>query len=102
MRHALERDIRKYIVDAFLFGEGGDRFTDDDSLLEQGIIDSTGVLELVSFLSETFGIQVEDNELVAENFDSVNRLSAYVQRKLPRTQSQMRLQAQAVATSDAE
>jgi acyl carrier protein len=102
MRHALERDIRKYIVDAFLFGEGGDRFTDDDSLLEQGIIDSTGVLELVAFLSETFGIQVEDHELVADNFDSVNKLSAYVQFKRPRTQSQTRLQAVAVAASDAE
>ena len=102
MRHALERDIRKYIVDTFLFGEGGDRFTDDDSLLEQGIIDSTGVLELVAFLSETFGITVEDHELVADNFDSVNKLSAYVQKKVPRTQSQTRLQAVSVAASGAE
>ena len=102
MRHALERDIRKFIVDTFLFGEGGDRFTDDDSLLEQGIIDSTGVLELVAFMSETFGISVEDDELIADNFDSVNRLSAYVERKSPSTQSQVRFQALTVAASDAE
>lgn len=98
----LEQTIRSYIVDTFLFGEGGDKFTDDDSLLEQGIIDSTGVLELVAFLSETFDIQVADEELVADNFDSVNKLSAYVVHKLPRKASQPQMNAVAVAANGAE
>lgn len=84
MSQAFEQRIRSYIVDTFLFGEGGDKFSDEDSLLEQGIIDSTGVLELVAFLSETFEIQVSDDELVADNFDSVHKLSAYVRSKLAR------------------
>lgn len=81
MKHTLEQQLRDYIVDTFLFGEGGDSFGDDDSLLERGILDSTGVLELVAYLNERFEIKAADDELVPENFDSVNRLSAFVQRK---------------------
>lgn len=76
-----EAAIREYIVNAFLFGEGGDTILDDDSLIDKGIIDSTGVLELVAFLEEMYGIHVADQELVAENFDSISRLGAFVQRK---------------------
>jgi acyl carrier protein len=64
-----------------LFGEGGDDVTDEDSLLAKGIIDSTGVLELVSFLTETYGIQIEDDELIPDNFDSIKKLAAFVARK---------------------
>lgn len=81
MTQAPETEIRNYIVTTFLFGEGGDSFTDQDSLIEKGIIDSTGVLELVAFLDETYGIQVADQELVADNFDSVSKLGAFVKRK---------------------
>ena len=81
MRPTLEQQLRGYIVDTFLFGEGGDKFNDDDSLLEHGVLDSTGVLELVAYLSESFEMKVDDNELVPENFDSINRLSAFVRSK---------------------
>ena len=81
MTQAAEQQIRSYIVNTFLFGEGGDGFNDEDSLIEKGIIDSTGVLELVAFLDETYGIQVADEELVADNFDSVSKIGAFVQRK---------------------
>lgn len=101
MSQAFEHRIRSYIVDTFLFGEGGDKFTDEDSLLEQGIIDSTGVLELVAFLSETFEIQVADDELVADNFDSITKLSAYVRSKLARM-SQTQVPAMKLAVGDAE
>jgi acyl carrier protein len=74
--------IRGYLVDSFLLGDD-DGFGDDDSLLDGGIVDSTGVLEVVAFLEESFGISVDDEELVADNLDSVTALSAFVQRKLP-------------------
>ncbi|HEB50642.1 MAG TPA: acyl carrier protein [Desulfobulbus sp.] len=73
--------IRRFIFDNFLFDAGEDDLGNDDSFLEQGIIDSTGVLELVEWLEETFSISVDDEELIPENLDSVNRLAAYVARK---------------------
>lgn len=57
-------------------------FTDSDSFLESGIIDSSGVLQLVSYLEETYGITVEDDGLTPDNFDSVNFVAAYLSRKL--------------------
>ncbi len=72
--------IRSFIVENFLFGEGDD-LKDDTSFLEDGIIDSTGILELVDFIEEEFGIGVDDEELVPENLDSLNNVSAYVARK---------------------
>ncbi len=73
--------IRKFIFDNFLFDAKEDDLGNDDSFLEQGIIDSTGVLELVEWLEESFNISVDDEELIPENLDSVNRLAAYVARK---------------------
>jgi acyl carrier protein len=73
--------IRAFVVENFLFGKD-DGFADDTSFLEEGIIDSTGILELVSFLEEEYSISVEDEELVPENLDSINNAVAYVERKL--------------------
>jgi acyl carrier protein len=73
--------VRTFLVDSFLLGDD-DGFANDESLLDSGIVDSTGVMEVVSFLEESFGIAVDDDELVAENLDSVDRLAAFVQRKL--------------------
>jgi acyl carrier protein len=73
--------IRNFLVDSFLLGDD-DGFGDDDSLLDGGIVDSTGVMEVVTFLEESFGITVDDDELVADNLDSVTALSGFVQRKL--------------------
>ena len=75
-------EIRKFIVDNFMFGQGGDSLHDDTSFLEGGLIDSTGVLELVAFVSGKFGVFVADEELIPDNFDSVNRLDAYLERKV--------------------
>jgi acyl carrier protein len=77
----LNPEIRKFIVDNFLFGRDAAALKDDDSFLEGGIIDSTGVLELVGFIEEHFGVSVSDSELVPDNLDSVNRVSDFVQRK---------------------
>ncbi len=73
--------IREFIIENFLFDASDDALQNDTSFLEQGIIDSTGVLELVDWLEEEFEINVEDEELIPENLDSVNILSAYILRK---------------------
>lgn len=75
--------VRSFIVENFLLGQDTG-FKDSDSFLEGGIIDSTGVLQLVAYLQETYGITVEDEELIPENMDSLNNLSAYLRRKLDR------------------
>ena len=73
--------IREFIFKNFLFEAEDSNLKDDDSFLEQGIIDSTGMLELVNFLDECFEVRVEDEELIPENLDSVNRLVDFVTRK---------------------
>jgi acyl carrier protein len=74
-------EIRNYIVNNFLFGEAGS-LQDDTSFMENGILDSTGVLELVTFLETTCAIKVQAQEMVPENLDSVSRVVAFVTRKL--------------------
>ncbi len=71
--------IRSFIEENFLFG--AEDVTDETSLLDEGYIDSTSVLEIVGFLEEEFGISVEDEELVPENFGSIANLTAYLARK---------------------
>ena len=74
--------IRAFVIENYLFGEEG-KLGNDDSFLETGIIDSTGVLELVRFLEATFGIKIADEELVPDNLDSINKIVAFLQTKLP-------------------
>ena len=81
----VEQDIRTYIAQDILFNNDGYPYADGDSFLEEGIIDSMGIMELVAFVEENFGINVQDEELVPDNFDSVEKLAAYVRRKLPAT-----------------
>lgn len=73
--------IRAFIVENFLFGNDKD-LKDETSFLEEGIIDSTGVLELVTFLEEDFDITIDDEELIPENLDSINNVTAYLEKKL--------------------
>jgi acyl carrier protein len=77
----IEDTIRSYILDNFLFTDDGEQLQNEASFLEEGIVDSTGVLELVMFVEERFGFQVDDEEIIPENFDSVAQLSAYVRSK---------------------
>ncbi|MEA3462825.1 MAG: acyl carrier protein, partial [Bacteroidota bacterium] len=67
--------------DNFLMGQDSDSLKDDSSFLEEGVIDSTGVLELVGFLEENYEIEVEDEELIPENFDSIQNLCIYLGQK---------------------
>jgi acyl carrier protein len=75
------QEFRRFVVENYLFGKD-ERLGNDDSFLDSGIIDSTGILELVMFLQNTYGIEVYDEELIPENLDSINRLEAYIERKL--------------------
>ena len=80
--HTMEigSEIRDFVVTNFLFGKGDD-LRDDESLLENGVIDSTGVLELVSYLQERFDMRIEDDEIVPANLDSIRNLVQFVSRK---------------------
>jgi len=84
-KHSTREDIRgrlrRYITAHFLVPGGEESLRDDASLLEEGIMDSTGVLDLVAFIEESFSIRVEDEELMPENLDSVDRLVAFVEKK---------------------
>ena len=73
--------IRGFIVENFLFGADDGSLKDGDSFLESGIIDSTGILEVVGFVEDEFDFDVNDEDLVPENFDSIDRLVAYIERK---------------------
>lgn len=77
---SLQEDIRQYVTDTFLFGEDG-LLKEDSSFLEEGIVDSTGILQLVSFLQERYLISVEDEELIPENLDSIRRVAEFVEAK---------------------
>jgi len=73
--------VRRFIGENFLFRDDGDAITHDASLLDAGIIDSTGVLELVTFLETKFGIEVQDEEMLPENLDSIRAIVAFIEGK---------------------
>ena len=73
--------IRDYVIDNFLFGDA-DGLQDDTSFLDEGIVDSTGIIELVAFVEKSFSIVVEDDDIVPENFDSIANIAKYLNQKL--------------------
>ena len=77
----LRSEIRHFVQNDLLMGDASAMLGDDESLLETGTIDSTGVLEVVMFLEQTFGMKVHDREMLPENLDSVDRLVQFVLRK---------------------
>ena len=78
----IEGQVRRYIAENFLFSDDGYPLSDDASFLQEGIVDSTGVLELIIFVEEQFKVSVEDAEVVPENFDSISQLAGYIRRKI--------------------
>jgi acyl carrier protein len=89
MQQDVGAEVRKFIGDNSLYREGVEGIDDGASFLEAGIIDSTGVLELVFFLESTYGIRVADEDMLPENLDSVRAVTAYVQRKLESQQARV-------------
>ena len=78
-------DIRNYIAQNILFNTNGYPYLDEASFLDEGIVDSMNVLELVNYVEARYGIKVDQQDIVPDNFDSVRSLAAYVQRKQPDT-----------------
>ncbi|HEY5603055.1 MAG TPA: acyl carrier protein [Gammaproteobacteria bacterium] len=78
---SIEQKVRDYILDNYLFTDDQSALSNEDSFLNKGIIDSTGIMEVIFFLEEQFGIQVQDEEMVPENLDSVKNITSYIQRK---------------------
>jgi len=78
----IKETMREFIANNFLKGDESKTFDADDSFLENAMIDSVGVVELVVFIEETFGFRVEDEEIIPANLDSVNKLVVYVRSKL--------------------
>jgi len=78
----IKTSIKQFIIDNFFFGSMSESFEDGDSFLENGIIDSTGILELIEFIENHFNIKAENDELIPENLDSLNKVTQYVQRKM--------------------
>jgi len=74
-------EVRDFIADNFMMGKSPDELTDTGSLLDLGIIDSTGVLELVGFLEDTYEITIDDDDLIPENLDSISKIAEYIIRK---------------------
>ena len=77
----IKSQVRQYIADNFILGADGVELGDDDSFLEHQVLDSTGFLELISHLEESYGIKVLDDEMVPENLDSLRNVADFVARK---------------------
>ncbi len=82
MHTSVADQVRAFVVTNYLFGQEGRLPADHDSLIESGVVDSTGILELIEFLEETFGISVGDTETVPDNLGSVAGISAFVGAKV--------------------
>lgn len=77
----VKEQIKQYIAENFLFSSNGFDMDDDESFLEAGVVDSLGVVELVTFVEETYNFEVPDDDIVPDNFDSVDNLAAYISRR---------------------
>jgi acyl carrier protein len=82
MTERFKTAVREFIAENFLFRADAE-IDNDQSLLESGVIDSTGVLEVIAFLEQTFGISIADDEIIPENLDSINNMTRYLAAKLP-------------------
>jgi acyl carrier protein len=78
----IEQEVRQFVIDNFIFDNDNHNFSNDDSFFDTGLLDSMGVLTLVEFVKEKYGISVEDDELLPENWDSVTRVANFLQARL--------------------
>lgn len=78
----IESQVRNFIFQQFLLNMEDSDLTNNDSFLERGIVDSTGILEVVAFLEETYSLTIEDEELIPENLDSITNVVSFIERKL--------------------
>ena len=78
---SIEETMRNYILENYLFTDDQSALSSSDSFMEKGIIDSTGILEVIYFLEDELGVMVEDEEMIPENLDSVDNIVAFVNKK---------------------
>ncbi|MDH5570126.1 MAG: acyl carrier protein [Gammaproteobacteria bacterium] len=78
---SVEKAIRQYVLENYLFTDDESELANNDSFLDKGILDSTGILEIINLIEDEFKVKVEDDEMVPENLDSVNNIVSYVERK---------------------
>lgn len=78
---SLEEKIRTYVLGNYLFTDDQSELANDDSFMDIGIIDSTGILEMIMYIEEEFGVKVNDDEMIPENLDSVNNIMKFIQEK---------------------
>jgi acyl carrier protein len=78
---SIEQTIRNYILENYLFTDDQSALSSSDSFMEKGIIDSTGILEVIFFLEDELGVKVEDHEMIPENLDSVDNIVTFVNSK---------------------
>ena len=78
---AVKDELRQFIIDNFMVGNEDEDISDSDSFMEKGIVDSTGVLELASFVEEKYEFSIEDDEMLPENLDSIDNLSKFIEKK---------------------
>jgi acyl carrier protein len=77
----IKNKLKEYIAENILFSDNGYPYLESDSFLEKGIVDSMNVMEIVAYVEDAFGIEVEDLEIVPSNFDSILSISTFVQNK---------------------
>jgi len=77
-----EDKIRLYVLENYMFTNDQGELSNEDSFLEKGILDSTGILEIINLLEDDFGITVEDDEMIPGNLDSVSNILAFIERKI--------------------
>ncbi len=78
----LKDKLRLYILENFLFTDNQDELNNDDSFMDKNIVDSTGILEIIEFLEEECSIKIEDEEMIPDNLDSIQKIVSFVERKL--------------------
>jgi len=100
MNSDIESELRKFIFENLIFVEEGFSLTNNESLLEQGVIDSTGIMELVEFVGRHFNVHVSVKDINQENFDSISRLAIYIRRRQSEPVAQV-LPQPAIAVSQA-
>lgn len=77
----IQENLRSYIAKNLLYSNKGYTYPDDASFLENGIVDSMNIMEIVMYVEEAFGIQADDREIIPDNFDSITNLAAFIERK---------------------
>lgn len=77
-----ENKLRQYMLENFLFSDDESELNNEDSFLDMGVVDSTGIMEVIAYIEDEFEVNVEDEEMIPENLDSINSLVAYLTKKL--------------------